>query len=393
MSHKDLSIADFKKKIDANEPLLVLDVRKEEDFVRQHLEGDSHFTLYHASYPLMVEQNPGLEPVEAARRSLEEHWKNELPKNQPIHVICARGRSSLIVVKALEELGYEPINIVGGMQAWSNLFQQIEVHQSAEFKIIQIMRPARGCLSYLIAIKDQAILIDPARQLDVYQNLIQEMHLKPLFVLDTHAHADHISGGKALAQHYQVPYCLHPYDGIHPMDLLPAAFSYQFIEVWEKNIEGVSFKALHVPGHTLGNQAFLVGEKYLFGGDTIFLNSIARPDLGGHAESWAALHYASLRMLLDLDDEIVVLPGHFSKGDHLNGEGGYWATIGELKARNEGLKMAQRPYPEFKKYILEHLPNFPSEYIEIKRINLGLVEVGETEAAKLESGQNICSLS
>ena len=71
-------------------------------------------------------------------------------------------------------------------------------------------------------------------------------------------------------------------------------------------------KTLHIPGHTLGNVAYLVDDRYLFTGDSIFIESIARPDLGGKGDTWAPLHYHSLRRLLELPDDTVVLPAHFS---------------------------------------------------------------------------------
>ena len=77
-------------------------------------------------------------------------------------------------------------------------------------------------------------------------------------------------------------------------------------------VGGHTVEAIHVPGHTLGNMAFLLDGRFLFTGDSIFIESIARPDLGGHGDTWAPIHYASLRRLLELPDDTLVLPGHFA---------------------------------------------------------------------------------
>ena len=76
-----------------------------------------------------------------------------------------------------------------------------------------------------------------------------------------------------------------------------------------------------------------------------------------------------------------------------NEDGLYAATLGELKKTNDGLLMVQKGEEEFVGYILSSLPKFPEEYIDIKRVNAGLLEAGEVKASELELGKNICALS
>jgi hypothetical protein len=94
-----------------------------------------------------------------------------------------------------------------------------------------------------------------------------------------------------------------------------------------------------------------------------------------------------------LPDETRVLPAHFSSLKEADSAGLYAATLGDLKGRNDGLLMAQKSEEEFVNYILESLPKFPDEYIEIKRVNAGLKSVSEGKASELELGKNICALS
>jgi rhodanese-related sulfurtransferase len=125
-----------------------------------------------------------------------------------------------------------------------------------------------------------------------------------------------------------------------------------------------------------------------------FIRSIARPDLGGKAETWAPLHGRSLRRLLGLPGGITVLPGHFSCLDEADETGHFARSLDDLKKRNEGLVVLQRESEEgFVRYLLEGLPKFIPEYVDIKRVNAGLLSPTEEDAATLELGKNVCALS
>ncbi|WP_206093765.1 hypothetical protein [Paludifilum halophilum] len=137
----------------------------------------------------------------------------------------------------------------------------------------------------------------------------------------------------------------------------------------------------------------MVNDRHLLSGDSIFLQSIARPDLGGKGDTWAPVHYESLKRLLELPDETMVLPGHFSSPKEANQEGLYVGTLGELKKTNEGLRKVQEGKEAFVNYILSNLPTFPSQYVDIKRVNTGLLKADEEKASELELGRNICALS
>jgi glyoxylase-like metal-dependent hydrolase (beta-lactamase superfamily II) len=246
-----------------------------------------------------------------------------------------------------------------------------------------------------VASAGKAIVIDPLRHLHPYLDLARGIGLTIEAVIDTHGHADHISGGLALAAQTGASYYLHPHDAIHPIDVLPATIPYEFIRDGQMFPVGRhELQALHIPGHTLGLVAFRLDDRYLFAGDSIFIRSIARPDLGGKAESWAPLHGQSLRRLLGLPGEIIVLPGHFSSLDEADDMGRFAASLDDLKKRNDGLVVLQRESEEgFVRYLLESLPRFIPEYVDIKRVNAGLLAPAEEDAATLELGKNVCALS
>lgn len=372
--------------------LAVLDVRNRDEFERFPLEGLA-LSVINFPYFEMLESGGLDDMVDSVAASIERDLKGKLPHGGRVLAVCAKGDSSEYVRQALERLGYDAGTLKGGMKGWGNFYETRAVVDTPELSIHQISRPARGCLSYVIASEGKVIVIDPLRHLDAYLALARGMKIEA--VIDTHGHADHISGGRALAQAAGAPYYLHPYDAIHPLDMLPAMFSYEPVRDHHVfRLGRHELRAIHVPGHTLGLVAFLLDDEYLFTGDSIFIHSIARPDLGGKAEAWAALHTKSLRKLLELPSKVRVLPGHFSSQEEGDREGLFQASLQSLKNDNKSLLELQRGSDaEFIQYLLGSLPKFVPEYVEIKRVNAGLSSPNEDDAAALELGKNVCGLA
>jgi glyoxylase-like metal-dependent hydrolase (beta-lactamase superfamily II) len=278
------------------------------------------------------------------------------------------------------------------MAEWSG-FYDARVAATEGATITQIARTARGCLSYLVDNDGVGAVVDPGRHVDVYLDAAAARRVRIEAVIDTHAHADHVSGGPALARRCGAPYYLHPYDAIHPVDMLPARLDYEpLCDGRRVTVGGTPIEPLWIPGHTLGNMALHVAGRYLLCGDSIFVHSVARPDLGGRPEAWTPLHYDSLRRLLALPDSTVVLPGHFSRRDEADSRGVFGATLGQLRDANDGLRQAAGSREAFTTYINASLPTFPREYLDIKRINANLLDANEEQLAELETGKNQCAL-
>ena len=132
-------------------------------------------------------------------------------------------------------------------------------------------------------------------------------------VIDTHVHADHLSGGRSLARRVDAPYCLHEaaHEFVH-FDF-EALHDEQLIDVGN-----VTVRVLHTPGHTPDSMCLLVTDKrrgdapwFVLTGDTLFVGAVGRPDLAGHEREMAGALYDSLHTrLLSLPGEMEIYPGH-----------------------------------------------------------------------------------
>jgi glyoxylase-like metal-dependent hydrolase (beta-lactamase superfamily II)/rhodanese-related sulfurtransferase len=386
---------DLLASLERHDKLFVLDVRNRDEFARFQLEGREPLPAINVPYFEMLELGGQNEMVDSVVACVSQHLDGQIPRDHPVLSVCAKGDTSEYVRQALERLGYASANLKGGMKAWGEYYSTGVVVETPQLAIYQVWRPARGCLSYVVASNGKALVIDPLRHLHPYLELAREKGFKIESVMDTHGHADHISGGAALAAESGAPYHLHPYDAIHPMDVLPATIPYHAIRDGQIfKVEQVELEAMHIPGHTLGLVALRIDDRYLFTGDSICIGSIARPDLGGKAETWAPLHGRSLRKLAALPGNIIVLPGHFSSLAEQNDTGLFAARLDELKQSNPGLQtLAQESEEGFVRYLLNNLPPFLPEYIDIKRVNAGLLAPSEDKASELELGKNVCGLA
>jgi glyoxylase-like metal-dependent hydrolase (beta-lactamase superfamily II)/rhodanese-related sulfurtransferase len=382
-------------RIQRRSPFFIFDVRNREEFERSQIEGRGPLASINVPYFEMLEQGGKDEMVDSIVAYAERDLVSVLPKEMPILTVCAKGETAVYVAEGLSQLDYSCAVLEGGAAAWSNHYDVRTLFEEADRAVHQVSRPARGCVSWIVESGGRALVIDPLRHIDPYVALARRRGFAIETVLDTHGHADHISGGPALAAQSGAAYFLHPYDAIHPVDVLPPQIAFENLRDGQTiRVGAVELNVIHIPGHTLGQVALRMEDCCLFAGDSIFIRSISRPDLGGKADTWAPLHARSLRKLLLLPEEILVLPGHFSSLDELNDEGFCAATLRELKTKNEGIAALLEESEEgFVRFLLAGLPPPVAEYTDIKRVNAGLRSVNEEDASTLECGKNICALS
>lgn len=389
------SPADLYRHLNEGSRFTLLDVRNRDEFDTWKIEGKHPIPTLNMPYFDLLELESEDEEIAAAVvRAVPDRLQDSLPHDETILAVCAKGGTSAHVAEGLRRMSYQALNLEGGMAAWGNHYEMCAVEESERLTLLQISRPARGCLSYMVASGGEAMVVDAARHIDTYTRIAKERGWRITTVFDTHLQADHLSGGITLARALGVDYWLHPYDSIHPDDLLPATFRFRYLEDETSfKLGEVSIRALHLPGHTLGMTNPLVDERFLLTSDTLFIGTIGRPDLGGRAKTWPPLLYRSLQRVLALPDHTVMLPAHFSHMHEADDHGCYCAPIGALRDSNEGLRMLSQGLEAFTAYILAHLPEHPPSYDDIRRVNTGLLQVDELKASELELGRNQCALT
>jgi hydroxyacylglutathione hydrolase len=238
----------------------------------------------------------------------------------------------------------------------------------------QLVNEESGCLSYLIgcAQAGEAVIVDPGRdRVAEYLRVARKKGLRITHVVETHTHADHISGNRDLAAATNAAIHLHPAAG--------ATFDHDAVRDGDAiRIGNIELKVAHTPGHTPDSICLLVTDHargaepwFALTGDTLFVGSVGRPDLGG--ERAAEELYESLgRVLLTLDDSVEVYPAHgagSSCGRAMSAKSG--STIGFERRFNPALRLASKP--AFVHFIMDGIPPKPVAFETIVGKNRGII--------------------
>ncbi|CQR47925.1 Beta-lactamase hydrolase-like protein [Paraliobacillus sp. PM-2] len=374
MAMQEMTAGQVTKKIINNEELFILDVRNQDAFEDWKIEG------YRFSY-LNI---PYFELIDGVKGIME-----QLPKDKDILVVCAKEGSSVMVAEMLSEAGLDVSYLKGGMKAWSEHLEPIKVGDlNGNGELYQFVRIGKGCLSYMVVSDGEAAIIDPTRMATVFMDFAEEKHVAIKHVLDTHLHADHISGGRVLAEKTGASYWL------PPRDATEVTFSYQPLEdeqVIHVGTTKIDIQALYTPGHTIGSTSFIIDQAYLLTGDILFIDSIGRPDLAGKADDWVGdLRKSLYTRYQQLSEELVVLPAHFMIMAELNEDGTVGKKLGDLFKENHGLNVTDEH--AFRKMVTENLPPQPNAYQEIRETNMGKITPDTEKQREMEIGPNRCAV-
>jgi glyoxylase-like metal-dependent hydrolase (beta-lactamase superfamily II) len=148
--------------------------------------------------------------------------------------------------------------------------------------------------------------------------------------------------------------------------------------------------SVSVPGHTEGSTMYQLGEHAIFTGDTLFLESVGRPDLADEAEAFAHHLYESLHQrVLPLSDEITVFPAHFGPSVEVHAHEFVARELGSLRYELAALALDE---DAFVAWAVANVKDRPGNYKEIVRINAGQVDL-EADGADLEMGPNRCAIA
>lgn len=316
-----------------------------------------------------------------------------LDPDLPVAVICGHGKDSKILAFHLGRMGLDAKSLEGGMAAWTRLTvpRQLEPPEELDH-LTQFDRIGKGCLGYLLISEGQALIVDPPLFFERYLEAVEESGARLVGVVDTHVHADYVSGASRLAESFGVPYYLHPADAVYPYDGTPGRIP--FSPVGEGDViqfGRARLTAVHTPGHTEGSVSYLLEDRLALTGDFLFVKSIGRPDLGGREEEWARNLWDSAgRTIRNWSHGMAVYPAHYATETERNADRTVGVPFGSLLTENEVLRVQD---PEvFLHHVLSHKAPFPEAYRRIKAINLGLAPVTEPEVEELEMGRNECAL-
>ena len=363
------------KRLKAGESVELLDVRNREEIDAWQIDGERVSTT---DVPYM--------------RFLSARVSGEVaslvdPERSYV-VVCPRGEESAEVTADLREAGIDAENLAGGMEAWARVYLSTAVAEDPT--VIQYHRPASGCLAYAVVSGGDALVVDPLRAfVDRYVADVAALDAEITHVLDTHVHADHVSGVQELAAETVAT------------PIVPAGatergltFSAETVSNGETIAIGdTDVEVLATPGHTTDAVSLLV-DGTLLSGDSLFLEGVPRPDLqfgAEAAEELASELYDTLTdRLAGLPDNTVVAPGHVPPGRRPDADGAYTAQLGGLRDR---LSAFSEERTAFIDRIVDSIGEPPANYEQIVAANLGQESLTDEDAFEVELGPNNCAVA
>jgi len=201
-----------------------------------------------------------------------------------------------------------------------------------EYEVIVVGALETNC--YLVSCRDtqECVIVDPAAEADKIFALISKKKLKPVVILNTHGHVDHIGANRDMKERFNIPLRIHSLDAHMLGNEKQSELSFflqaktsppadSFFKEGEKINFGNSFlQVLHTPGHSPGSVSF-IGDGFVLSGDTLFCGGVGRTDLPGG--DWKEMENSLKNKILTLPEEMIVLPGH-----------GPFSVIGQEKSSN-----------------------------------------------------------
>lgn len=227
-----------------------------------------------------------------------------------------------------------------------------------------------GCASYLIASRqtNEAAIVDPALVTEPYDELLAARGFTLRYAIDTHVHADHVSGARKLAERYGAEVCLYE----------EAQVTYPFrglVDSEELPLGQLRLRVVHTPGHRpelisvlVVNPERSVEPSMVLTGDSLLVGDVGRPDFGGGD---ARAQYESLTRLLRLPDWVAVFPGHFEGPCGKGMCGRPSTTIGFERLFNPLARLERQPFIDV---LNDGVPARPLNMVAIEATNRGAAD-------------------
>jgi glyoxylase-like metal-dependent hydrolase (beta-lactamase superfamily II)/rhodanese-related sulfurtransferase len=238
----------------------------------------------------------------------------------------------------------------------------------------QFLNEDCGCSSYLIASRqtNECAVVDPALDVQPYLEVMHVRGLKLRYVIDTHLHADHVSGNRLLSAETGAPVYLH--------ESADVRFPFEKVSDGEDlGLGQLRLRVIHTPGHRpelvsllVTNPARSTEASMVLTGDCLFVDDVGRPDFGGPEA--AAESYRSVRRLLDLHDYVEVFPAHFEGSCGRGMCGRPSSTIGFERRFNPMLQLPSEI--DFVRELTSSTPPKPLNMQAIVATNQGDADMG-----------------
>jgi len=356
------------------EEIVVLDVRNDKDFKRFQVESPYPFEMLNVSYYDFME--------------MEEECVAKLPRNKNIRIVCAKEGSAKYVAEILEKHEFKNVGyLAGGIKSWGNLLIPRLIEQQDSFALYQFIRPGKASCSYGLISGNEIMFFDPSRAVDFYLGFAKQRNCTVVRTFETHLQADYIAGSRDIAR--QTGAVFHANEG----DFSGSKNPYTKLvdgEQFTFSNGGPTVQVVFTPGHTPGSTCYIIAGTYIISGDTIFINSVGRPDLGGKAEEWAHLLFETIGKVKKLDNQLQVLPGHYMDWAEANSDLLFMLPLHEVLERNKHI-YGIADEAAFIQFIKDNMRPQPEEYATIRLVNANLEQFDDEKQEELDLGKNECA--
>ena len=356
------------------EDIVIVDVRNNKEFAKFNVEGPHPCKMFNIPYFDFME--------------VEEESIAKLPAGSRIRIVCAKEASAKYVAEIVHNNGFEDVGYLkGGINSWGNLLVPKLLSTSDQYDLYQFIRPGKASCSYGVVAGEQMMLFDPSRNHEFYLSFAQEKKADIVKTFETHLQADYIAGSRIISEKTGAEFLANTGDF--------TGSKINYTELTDNSLHGFGpngpeVKAIFTPGHTPGSTSYLIDNKFLITGDTVFIESIGRPDLGGQAEQWATMLFNTMNMIKEMDHQLMILPGHFMDWEEADEQLNFISTLGEIIAKNSSI-FDMVNVDDFITFIKDNMRPQPEEYQKIRLINANLEQVDEDEQNTLDIGKNECA--
>ena len=370
---KEITAAELKTRLESAQPAVtLLDIREAPEFAAWHIAGSRNLPVYEA--------------LKGGRVAPLVDHLGDIPRDGTVITICRGGFVSRTAAEVLRAHGFDAASLVGGMRGWGAVWTEAAIPLPATpgARLVQVRRNGKGCLSYVLGSRGEAIVVDPCVDPAAYVACAARGGATVRHVVETHVHADHVSRARAVCALTGADLMMPPNERVtFPFTPLPHGTRIE--------VGGVPVEVIATPGHTAESVCLLVADQVLLSGDTLFVDGVGRPDLergdAGAAAGARALHRSLHGTLLARFDDVRVHPGHHAGPIGVDGEP-IGASLGQLRQGLEPLALAEEP---FVGWILGRLGTKPPSFDTIMAVNEGRASLEGVDPLDLEAGPNRCA--